>query len=345
VTPLQRRSVHAVPSHVRHRLAAVDSHTCGQQTRVIVDGLPELDGGSIAEVRDTMAADYDWIRRVAALEPRGQRSMFVAAIVPAFDRSCVCGVVFMDPAGYHDMCGHATIGVITTLIDLGYVECGEGENELAVETPAGPIPVRVLVRDGRAEHVAFVNRPAYVLERRVLSLGETEAEVTVAFGGQWYAFLDASAVGLRVRPEEIDALVARASDVRTRLAAGESHPAPDTGQPPRIGNIVWCDSPSTVEAHARNVPVNAAGGFDRSPCGTATCARLAILHDEGALAVGETFVNQGLVGTLYKGRIVRLAEVAGVPAVVPEIEGSAWLTGGLDLWVDDTDPFPEGFLV
>jgi proline racemase len=338
------RSAEADP-HVHRALTAVDSHTCGQQTRVIVDGLPALGGNSLQEARERLQTEHDWIRRVAALEPRGHRSMFVAAIVPAFDPTCVCGVIFMDPAGYHDMCGHATIGVVTTLVNLGYVTTSEGPNELKLETPAGLISVRAQVHDGRAESVAFAGRPAYLLDRQTITTdGGAAAEATLAYGGQWYAFVDAAAFGLSVQPERIDELVATAAGVRSQIAATLARPDPLTGDVPKVGNIVWCDTP-TAGANARNVPVNAAGGFDRSPCGTATCAKLAILHSEGSLSVGETFVNQGLLGTLYRARILEETTVNRHPAVVPEIEGSAWLTGRLEIWIDDQDPFREGILV
>jgi proline racemase len=345
MTGLQEpRSTETVP-HVRRALTAVDSHTCGQQTRVIVEGLPAIAGSSVRESQERLQTEADWIRRVAALEPRGHRSMFVAAIVPPFDPTCVCGVLFMDPAGYHDMCGHATIGVVTTLVNLGYVTTVEGPNELKLETPAGVISVRAHVHDGRARSVAFVGRPSYVLDRQTLTTEDgAAAEVTFAYGGQWYAFVEAPAFGLSVQPDRIEELVATATVVRSQIALMLSRPDPLTGEVPMVGNIVWCDTP-TAGADGRNVPVNVAGGFDRSPCGTATCARLAILHEQGSLGVGETFVNQGLLGTLYRGRILEVSTVNGHPAVVPEIEGSAWLTGRLEIWIDDEDPFREGILV
>ncbi len=327
-------------------LTAVDSHTCGQETRVIVAGLPELSGSSLREMRDDLARRHDWLRRVAVMEPRGHASMFAAALVPARDESCVCGVIFMDAAGYHDMCGHATIGVATTLLELGFLTASDGEVEFALETPAGPILVRAQVEDGRATSVAFRNQPAFFHQRIAIDTPDGgTTEVAVAYGGQWYAFLDASVFGLRVDPSLIDQLVAGARSVRAAIARASLEPEPLTGAPPKVGNIVWCDEPSGPEAAARNVPVNKAGGFDRSPCGTATCARLAIGHTEGSLGVGETFVNQGLLGTLYRGRILEEATVGPKPAVVPEIEGSAWLTGRLELWIDEADPLSEGFLV
>lgn len=336
------------PRGVRVRLTTVDSHTCGQETRVVVDGLPSLDGMSVSEARDHLRAEHDWVRSVCALEPRGHRSMFVAALVPASDPECAFGVVFMDADAYPNMCGHATIGVATTLVELGLVDVDVGADQVAfaLEAPAGAIPVRVELEEGRVRAVAFRNQPAFYLETvPVPASDRPEADVAVAWGGQWYAFVEADAFGLEVEPERLEELIARADEVRVPLAERLTRPDPRTGGMPDVGNIVWCAEPTGAEADARNVPVSRFGAFDRSPCGTATCARLAVLHAQGALAAGETFVNQGILGTVYHGRILDEAEVAGVPAVVPEVKGSAWLTGRLEIWVDPADPLREGFLV
>jgi proline racemase len=328
------------------RLSTVDSHTCGQQTRVVVDGAPALEGLTAREARDVLSTEHDWIRRLTVLEPRGNRSMFSAILLPRPDGESVQRVVFADAGGYPDMCGHATIGVATTLTELGLVEAPphDGELEFALETPRGEITVRVRVEGGRAAAVTFRNQPSFFLETVSIPAPAGETTVDVAYGGQWYAFVEARAFGLVVQPEQIGDLVSRAETVRAAVAARVSHTDPLTGEPPDVGNIAWCDAP-TGEAHGRNVPVSRFGAFDRSPCGTATCARLATDHAAGRLAPGEVFVNQGILDTVYEGRIVGTAEVGGILAVIPEITGSAWLTGSTSVWVDPTDPLRDGYLV
>jgi proline racemase len=325
-------------------LRAIDSHTCGQPTRVLVGGLPDLVYGSLAEAREQLRESYDWIRRCAVLEPHGHRSLFAAALVAPCDKSCATGVVFMDAAGYHDMCGHATIGVVTTLVDHGLIDVREGEQEISVETPVGRIETRVTVVEGKAATVAFVNQPAFLLESFTIAAGPGEIEVSVAYGGQWYAFVDAESFGLRIEPGAIDSLVRAAAEIRPAIAGAVTRADPRTAARPRVENIMWIDQPP-VGADGRNMPVNAAGAYDRSPCGTGTSARLALLHASGSLNQGELFVNAGVLGTTYVGRIAGITKVGPQTAVVPEIKGSAWLTGASELWVDSTDPLGDGFLL
>jgi proline racemase len=327
-----------------HTLRAVDSHTCGQPTRVLIDGLPNLKYATLGEAREQFRAEHDWIRRCAVLEPHGHRSLFAAALVPAADEACATGVVFMDATGYHDMCGHATIGVVTTLVEQGFVKVADGDRKIAIDTPAGRIDTRVRVVHGKAASVTFVNQPAFFLESVTIPTSVGEHEVGIAYGGQWYAFVDAESFGLRIEPDAIDRLVSRAAEIRPAVAEAVTGADPRTGARAEIENVMWTDRPATG-ADGRNMPVNAAGGFDRSPCGTGTSARLALLHAIGALRPGETYVNAGVLGTTYTGRIAEVTKVGMHTAVVPEITGSAWVTGSSELWVDPDDPLGEGFLI
>jgi proline racemase len=213
-----------------------------------------------------------------------------------------------------------------------------------LETPRGEITVRVRVEGGRTAAVTFRNQPSFFLETVSIPSPAGETSVDVAYGGQWYAFVEARSFGLAVRPEQIESLVSRAEVVRTAVAERVSQAEPLTGALPDVGNVVWCDEP-TGNAHGRNVPVSRFGAFDRSPCGTATCARLATLHAAGRLRPGDVFVNQGILDTVYEGRVVGTADVGGTLAVIPEITGSAWLTGSTSVWIDPTDPLRNGYLV
>jgi proline racemase len=250
----------------------------------------------------------------------------------------------MDAAGYHDMCGHATIGVVTTLVERGLVDVRDGEQAIAVETPAGRIDTQVEVVDGTAASVTFVNQPAFFLEDVTVPSERGDLPVGIAYGGQWYAFVEAERFGLRIEPASIAPLVQRAAEIRPAIAAAVQGTDPRTGAPARVENVMWTDGPP-AGSDGRNMPVNAADNFDRSPCGTGTSARLALLHHRGALAVGDSFVNAGVLGTTYRGRILSETRVAGRMAVVPEITGAAWLTGASELWVDPRDPLPDGFLL
>ncbi|WP_165492148.1 proline racemase family protein [Egibacter rhizosphaerae] len=343
---MHARQLYSLPEPPRApsaRLHAIDSHTGGEPTRVIFEGLPELDGASASELRDQLAEQHDWVRRASVYEPRGHNDMFVAALYPGQPDPAIPRVVFMSAAGYPDMCGHATIGVATTLVEMGWVD--PGDEVLTLDVPGGLIEVSLQRQGARVHAVTFRNQPAFHLKRVAVPGPQGDVPVDVAYGGQWYGFLPASAFGLRVVPEELTRLQAAADEVRSSLVAALETPDPRTGSPPAVANIVWYAEPASEAGDARNVPIAPGGVFDRSPCGTATCARLAVLHAQQGLEVDEPFVNEGILGTRFHARIRRIIDVEGYRGVIPEVTGDAWLTGVSDMWIDDQDPLGQGFVV
>ena len=336
-----------LPPHLTgaRRLQVADSHTCGQPTRVVLTGHGIAPGTAPRDGQAQLRDHADWLRRVVVTEPRGHRSMFgvvpIAPLTPGGD----WGLVFMDAATYPDMCGHATIGTATTLIELGLIPLPHpgfsGQMPLTFATPAGPVALRVTVEGGRCSAVTFTFEGARHDRSLMLDLpGIGPVPVDIAFAGQWYAYLPVSASGLRVEAAAIGGLIHAAEDVRRRLADHLSRLDPAA---PKVGNIVWIDSPRHPQAHHRNVPVSAAGSFDRSPCGTATCARMATLVAKGHLTPDAPFVNEGLLGTLYHGRAEAFSDDKG-PAIRAHVQGSAWLTALSTLIVDPADPLGEGYL-
>jgi proline racemase len=330
-------------------LRVVDSHTCGQPTRVIVDGTGVAPGTAPLVAQAQIRDEHDWIRRVAVLEPRGHRSMFGAALIPPATPEGDYAVVYMDSYGYPNMCGHATIGVATTLFEEGLLQPRGEHNTQTLEfgllTPAGRVELRARLAHGRIEAVAFRSPLAFHLGSLQVEIAGRQRTVELSYGGQWYAFIDLAGTGHQVDPNEIDALVAMAAPVRAQIEAAIQLNDPLTGKPPSPINIVWVDRPTHPAANGHNVPVSPAGSFDRSPCGTATCARMATLVAQGKLAIGERFVNEGLLGTLYYGKAVSSVTHSGITGIVPEVEGSAWITSRAVLSVDPRDPLRSGYLV
>ncbi|WP_271022340.1 proline racemase family protein [Rhizobium sp. RCAM05973] len=330
-------------------LDVVDSHTCGQPTRVILAGHGLEAGMSPLVARDMLRNERDWVRTVSVMEPRGHRSMFSVALIHPDRPGGEFGVVFMDAAAYPDMCGHATIGTATTLLELGLVQPPTpdftGMFEFGLQTPAGRVPLRARLEAGHCKSVAFVFEGAYFLKTVDLNLPDIGAvAVDLAYAGQWYAFLPVSAARTTIDVTKIKELIAAASVVRDALAARLCDTGADGQIAPVIGNIVWTDAPSHPQAQHRNVPISAADSFDRSPCGTATCARMATLVAKGKLGFGERFVNEGLVGTIYHGVARPGASKAGQPTIVAEVEGNAWVTAVSTLLVDPSDPLGNGYL-
>lgn len=296
------------------------------------------------QARDLLRSEHDQIRRVAVLEPRGHPALLAAALLPPVSGD-QWRVVFMDATGYPDMCGHATIGVATTLVEEGLVAAREGICVLSFDTPAGPIKTELVVSESRVQSVKLVNRPSFQLDVIELNGPSGAVAVPIAYGGQWYAFVDAAAFGLSIEPSRVGELVTLAAGLRAAVAEAPMRADPRTGRRPTVSNVMWSDDPSECALHGRQMPVNSAGAFDRSPCGTGTSARLAVLHAAGRLQVGETHIVAGLLNTKYQARIAQLTEVEDMCAVVPEVTGSAWITGHSTLRCDHEDPLAEGFLL
>jgi proline racemase len=334
---------------VERSLETVDSHTCGQPTRVILEGTGIAPGLTPPEAQKYLAEKVPWVRRIAILEPRGHRSMFGAVLIPPKPPQTIWGVAFMDAATYPDMCGHATIGTATTLVELGLVKHPQGLHDgtfsFTMNSPAGILELEATTKDGRCESIGFQTPLAYFVGSVRLTLDNgTQVDVDVAYGGQYYGFLPAPSVGLAIQPDNIDALIAAAGPVRSLLAQHFKAIDQLTGLVPHVGNIVWTAAPMGEGADARNVPVSQAGSFDRSPCGTATCARMATLVAQKLLAVGDNFVNESILGTRYYGKVIAAnAEVEN--GIVPQVTGSAWLTARSRLLLDERDPLGLGYLI
>ncbi|MHB1467905.1 MAG: proline racemase family protein [Solirubrobacteraceae bacterium] len=347
--PFERGRLDLDALHLDRALQVVDSHTAGQPTRVILDGVPRTDGPTAAQHRDQLRSRHDWVRTTATLEPRGHRSIMSVALIEPSRRNPRWGAVFMDADGYPDMCGHATIGAATTLVRLGLLPVPkpdfDGRLPAVLDTPAGAVELDVEVREGTPRSVSITLPLAFMLAQLHVStsLGATTAQV--AYAGQWYAFVQAADFGLAVAPDRVDALIAHSPELRASVAARLAVEDPRTRHVPAVGNVVWCSAPAAAPADARHMPVSAAGAFDRSPCGTATCARLAILHATRALRDGATFVNEGVLGTRYTARVVRELTLDGAHGIVPQLQGSAHLTGRALLGVDRDDPLAGGFAI
>jgi len=314
----------------------VDTHTEGMPTRVVLSGVDRPGGTSVAEVAAAFAAAHDDLRGALVCEPRGHAAMYAAFVLPPLDPANHALVLYAEAAGFLPGCGHATIGVATTLVNEALIDVTEPETVVRVETQSGLVEARVAVAGGRATGVALRMVPSFVLRSGLeLAGGPT---VDVCWGGNFYAVAPAASVvpGLRVDPANARALIAAGMDVMAR-----TDEAMDVVHPERP-DVRGCKHAMLTDGD-RSAVVIYTGVLDRSPCGTGTSARLALLHASGELAEGEWFEHRSVLGTRFQARIVGTTTVAGRPAVLPEIVGRAWITGRAELVVDPTDPFPHGF--
>ncbi|MFF9011508.1 proline racemase family protein [Streptomyces sp. NPDC014870] len=330
----------------RHVFHAVDSHTEGMPTRVITGGVGVIPGSTMAERRLHFIEHLDHVRTLLMYEPRGHAAMSGAILQPPTRPDADFGVLFIEVSGLLPMCGHGTIGVATVLVETGMVPVSEPVTTVRLDTPAGLVRVEVQVEDGVAKAVSLTNVPAYcaALDQEVKVPGYGVVPYDLAFGGNFYAFVELDALGLPFDRERKDDLLTAGLAIMEAINATDRprHPLR-----PEIAGVkhVHLTAPGSDARHSRHAMAIHPGWFDRSPCGTGTSARMAQLHARGRLPLDQDFVNESFIGTRFTGRLIEETEVGGVPAVVPVITGRAWITGTAQYFLDPDDPFPGGFLM
>jgi proline racemase len=332
-------------------ITAVDAHACGEPGRVITGGVLDVPGATMFEKKTYLETKADHIRLRMLREPRGYPAANCNLVLPPTHPEADAGFVIMEQVEYPPMSGTNTICVVTVLIETGMVAATEPVTNLKLDTPAGLIEVAAEVRNGKVKKVTFRNVPAFAthLDAPVEVPGLGTVAVDVAYGGMFYVIADAAALGLRLAPDEAHDIVRAAEMIKA--AAREQLPVVHPENPGIAGVSIAqiSDEPSQPHAHRKNTVVvstgKMSGVFDRSPCGTGTCAKMAVLHAKGKLPLNQDFVHEGILGTTFTGRLLEETRVGPYAAVVPALSGQAWITGFAQYVVDPDDPFPEGFTV
>jgi proline racemase len=314
-------------------ISTVDYHTAGEPFRIVTGGVPPLEGRRILDKRRWASERLDNVRRLLVCEPRGHADMYGCFVTEPEDAGADLGVVFFHNAGYSTACGHGTIALVTWAIESGRVETSGPEVELVVDVPSGRLHTVARVDDGNVVSVRFRNVPAFVHARGLEAGGRA---VDVAFGGAFYASLEE-----RVAPAELPRLIELGRAIKADLERTHEIVHPDEPELRDVYGVIFWQEEGSAPLAQRNVTVFAEGEVDRSPCGSGTSARLALLHDEGTLALGEPLVHRSVVGSEFVGRVVD-----AVPAgVITEVEGNAHLTGRHEFVLEPDDELGEGFLL
>jgi proline racemase len=322
------------------RVSAVDYHTAGEPFRIVTGGVPPLAGETILEKRRFAGEELDWVRRLLVNEPRGHADMYGCFVTEPEDDGADLGVVFFHNAGYSTACGHGTIALVTWALETGVLPMEEPETRVVVDVPSGRLETLARVEGGAVRSVRFRNVPAYVEAEGLLAEG---LRADVAFGGAFYASV---ASPLPVQARNLTELIQLGRAVKVGLEAQRAFVHPLEPELRDVyGVIFWERVDMGPPVRQRNVTVFADGEVDRSPCGSGTSARLALLERAGELPRGEELVHEGILGTEFHARVVGDAEVAGRAAVVTEVEGSAYRTGAHEFTLDPRDPLGDGFLL
>ena len=302
--------------------------------------MPELEGGSILDKRRFALEHLDAVRRLLVHEPRGHADMYGCFVTEPEDEDGDLGVVFFHNAGYSTACGHGTIALVTWALESGVLPTVEPETRVVVDVPSGRLETVARVEGGAVRSVRFRNVPAFVEADGLLAEG---LRADVAFGGAFYASI---ASPLPVQGRNLPELIELGRAVKASLEGQRLFVHPEEPELRDVyGVIFWERVDSGPPLRQRNVTVFADGEVDRSPCGSGTSARLALLEQAGELSRGEELVHEGIVGSEFRARVVGDADVAGRPAVVTEVEGSAYRTGAHSFSLDPADPLGEGFLL
>lgn len=332
--------------HYPEQLLTIDSHTAGEPTRLIIGGIEPLPGATVADKRRYLMRELDHVRLQLTREPRGHRDMLAALVTEPTSDGADFGLIYMDAQRYPYLCGHATIGAVTTLIEAGAIEAQEPETTVIVDTPSGPMETRARVRDGKVEWVAMRAVPSFVYsEDQPLSVPDVGSILvdTVCVGG-FFAMVSADQIGLSLTPDNTGRLIELGMAIID--AANEQltvhHP---TRPEVKTVDVTEFYAPSDQPGHGVSAVVYGASHIDRSPCGTGTSAKMTLLHHRGQLPLHQPFVNAGILGTTFEGQLVAETSVGDLVAVVPEVRGSAQVTGVHQFVLDQRDPFPHGFLV
>ena len=328
-------------------IRTTDYHTGGEPFRIVLEGGPELPGATVAERRalalESEAAQR--VRRYLCHEPRGHADMYGGFVVEPDDEGAELGVLFWHKDGFSTACGHGTIALGAWLVESGRVAApADGEVPIAIDVPSGRVGSRVRMQAGAVASVTFRNVPAYVIARGVeVETARGRLAVDVSYGGAIYASLPASAAGLSVTPEDLGELIALGREIKWALNDAEVARHPTDERLSGIYGTIWFDD--LGPAHQRNVAIFADGEVDRSPCGSGTSARAALLAADGRLPAGTELIHDSIVGTTFRARVVEAVVAEGRDAVVTEVEGAAHRTGEHRFVLDPRDPLAEGFVL
>jgi trans-L-3-hydroxyproline dehydratase len=324
------------PAHWQ-QITTIDAHTAGEPLRIITGGFPELPGSTILEKRQYAKQHYDHLRRTLMWEPRGHADMYGCILTPPVTPDGDVGVLFMHNEGFSTMCGHGIIGLVKVGVDTGYFPADGTERVVKIDTPAGRVTATAHLRDGRVERVSFLNVPSFLLERdlKVDVPGIGIVTCDIAFGGAFYAYVDAAPLGLEITPENQRTLIDVGMRIKRAVMASYKivHPDGDADLNFLYGTIFV--QRTSGDIHSRNVCIFAEGEVDRSPTGTGV----------SELGLDETITIESIIGTPFTGRVAEETRIGGLAAIIPEVGGTAYITGKHTFLIDPDDPLKDGFIL
>ncbi|MBW3097951.1 4-hydroxyproline epimerase [Pseudohoeflea coraliihabitans] len=330
----------------RSTFFCIDGHTCGNPVRVVAGGAPVLSGATMLEKRADFLARHDWIRTGLMFEPRGHDLMSGSILYPPTRPDCDVGVLFIETSGCLPMCGHGTIGTVTMALENGLITPRQ-DGVLKLDTPAGLVTAEYTMSGGRVSEVRLTMVPSFLYAKgmSVPVPGLGEITVDVAYGGNFYAIVEAQECYRDLADHTAAELIAWSPALRTALNEKFNFVHPERPEINGLTHVLWTGAPTSPEASARNAVFYGDKAIDRSPCGTGTSARMAQLAARGALRVGDSFVHQSIINSEFRCKVLAQTRVQSFGAIQPQVGGWARETGKNTITIDDDDPYAHGFVV
>jgi proline racemase/trans-L-3-hydroxyproline dehydratase len=328
-------------------LYVVDTHVMGEPARVVLSGIGGIPGRTMFEKKEYMKSHMDFIRQILINKPRGHRDMFAVVMTQPTLPEADIGLIYMDSSGYLNMCVHGTIGAVTAAIKMGIVRAEDKETEVIVETPAGLVFTRASIREGKVDLVTVRNVASFLYKSNVeIDIPEVgKINLDIAFGGNFFALVDARKLNIKIVPQELEKIIKLGMQIRNAVNRKIKVVHPLMPNISGVDLVEFYGPPASENATLKNVVVFGRGQVDRSPCGTGTCAKMAELYAKGLLRANTPFYYESIIGTVFKGEIVKETKVGDFVAVVPEVTGKAYITGFNQLVIEKDDPLKFGFMI
>ena len=326
-------------------IKTIDMHTGGEPLRVILDGFPVIKGESVLDYRNYIKNNYDYLRTALMFEPRGHADMY--GVIVTSSKVADFGVVFIHNEGYSTMCGHATIAITKLAVEAGWVKVVQPETEILIEAPCGVLKAYARVNNGKVETIRFFNVPSFVvaLDETVDVPGLGNVKYDLAYGGAYYSFVDAEALDIPCMPGNYQVLIEKGMAIKRAIMKSTDkivHPLEEDLS--FLYGTIFIGGPISKGVDSRNVCIFAEGEVDRSPTGSGVSARMAIHHKRGEITIGQTMKIESILGTTFECKVANTINYEGIEAVIPEVKGTAYITGKNEFVIDPNDPLKKGFV-
>lgn len=329
------------------KISTIDAHTAGEPFRVITAGLPDLPGETILARRRHMQDHLDHLRTALMWEPRGHADMYGCIVTPPVTPGADFGILFLHNEGYSTMCGHGIIAIVKVALETGLVPQRAPETTIRIDSPAGLVTAHACIVEKKIQRIYFENVPSFVLALddviEVSGIGQVRYDI--AFGGAFYAYVQAASIGLTCTPRDFPALVQKGMAIKRAIMKTRDITHPFEKDLSFLYGTIFIGPAEAETAHSRNVCVFAEGEVDRSPTGTGVSGRLAIHHTRQEVSLNQAITIESIIGTRFGGRIIRETIFGPYAAVIPQIEGSAYITGRHEFLIDPDDPLQDGFIL